>query len=205
MKKAGEGEPRRVPRAGHVSQTAWQRKAGPGATRSPEPFPASAEGLRQFRSYWKARSPKPLLLGTNAPSWRPGARRPHGRASPPAGAAPREPQPPGGGGRGPSIPREIEAAFMGDLQAGGRRRFIKGRRFGYICSHPTFWRGMPRFQRGETAAEESQSHTQTADPAGTMTGACPANPSCFLFSGPAPPARSCLGELESGSRMEICP
>ncbi|DAA28098.1 TPA: hypothetical protein BOS_7403 [Bos taurus] len=98
---------------------------------------------------------------------------------------------------------------------------------------------MRRFQRGETAAEESQSHSmdrltppkcptlnapqyphhpapgllpilrgnhaQTEDPAGTMTGACPASPSCFLFSGPVPPARSCLGELESGSTMEICP
>lgn len=56
----------------------------------------------------------------------PGA--PHGRASPPAGAAPSEPKPPGGaggGGRGPSIPREISAALMSDFQAGGRRRFIK--------------------------------------------------------------------------------
>ena len=51
----GEEAPRRVLGAGHVSQTAWQQKAGPrGHPGSPEPFPANAEaeeGLLQFRSY----------------------------------------------------------------------------------------------------------------------------------------------------------
>ena len=53
---------------------------------------------------------------------------------------------------------------------------LAGRRFGYIYIHPTFWRGMRRFQRGETAVEESQSTVWTASPLPRVPPLVPPSP-----------------------------